>query len=41
MNSGDIQQNPAGTAPLAVISIGVLASYAGATLLFWLLLRLL
>jgi hypothetical protein len=41
MNSSDSRQSPAGTAPLAAISIGVLASYAGATLLFWLLLRLL
>jgi hypothetical protein len=41
MNSSDIQHSPARTAPLATISIGVLASYAGATLLFWLLLRLL
>jgi len=41
MNSSDIQRSSARTVPLATISIGVLGSYAGATLFFWLLLRLL
>jgi hypothetical protein len=41
MNITSIRQSPSRTVPLAVISVGVVASHAGASLLVWLLLRLL